>query len=152
MISSLSIGKTEKDQEVTSSSSVTHARVQVAGLWPSFLSPVHSSLLLGRPALSFAFLFEPISLEGVTMKEGLSQASWSTFPLLLFSKPTAEGPAPQGKAALNLIPPFSWGHRQKGRWGHGLLVAAAPYIRPLVPRTHWALPSDIYISRTHWNT
>lgn len=131
MISSLSIGKTEKDQEVTSSSSVTHARVQVAGLWPSFLSPVHSSLLLGRPALSFAFLFEPISLEGVTMKEGLSQASWSTFPLLLFSKPTAEGPAPQGKAALSLIPPFLLRPQAEGEAGTWLISSSCPIYQAL---------------------
>lgn len=80
------------------------------------------------------------------------QASWSTLPLLLFSKPAAEGPSPWGKEGHNLISPFSWGHRQKGRRGHGLLVAAAPYIRLSFPRTQWVLPSNIYISWTHWNT
>lgn len=50
--------------------------------------------------LSSVLLFEPTSQEGgdgggeKKKKEGLSPASWTTLPLLLFCKPTAEGPSP----------------------------------------------------------
>lgn len=88
----------------------------------------------GDWTLSSVFLLVPVSQEGGHSEKRPAPASWSTLPLLLFSKLTAEGPPPRGKAGHGLIPPFSWGHRQKGGWGWGLLVAAAPCIRLLFPR------------------
>lgn len=153
---------------MTSSGPVTNAKVQVAfPTPPPFCAHLAGASCLpfsalgtvycfwGDLTLSSAFLFDPISQGGggwVHRERRSVQASWSTLPLLLFSKPAAEGPSPWGKEGHNLISPFSWGHRQKGRRGHGLLVAAAPYIRLSFPRTQWVLPSNIYISWTHWNT
>lgn len=58
--------------------------------------PFSALLLLGAPDSLLCISFEPISQEG-GHRERSGPASWSTLPLLFFSKPTAEGPSPWGR-------------------------------------------------------